>query len=207
MTSSYELDMATEDTWARFVTAAAESIHAIEATAVIGGPGERTRPWQRAAGAEVPAGLWDALAEVATRRGVVIAGDQRTALHEAVNGRVAAVVLERPGLLRAEDAAAVGRLAERLVALSVTRPGIDVGTGTPARFGFLAMVADTAGRIVVAACNVRTNPYRVIEGWDTDWRTRADAVELRQVGKVALRHAHALYAEITDPVTASASDR
>ncbi len=203
MTSSYELDMATEDTWQRFVTAAAESIHAIEATAVIGGPGQRARPWQRAAGAQVPAGLWDALAEVATRRGVVIVGDQRTALHEARIGRVAAVVLERPGLPRAEDATAVERLAERVVAVSVTRPGIDVGAGR--RFGFAAMVADTAGRILVAACNVRTNPYRVIEGWDTDWRTRADAVELRWVGKVALRHAHALYAEITDPVTASAS--
>lgn len=205
MTGSYELDMATEDTWARFVTAAAESIHAIEATAVIGGPGERTRPWQRGAGAQVPAGLWEALAEVAARRGVVIVGDQRTALHEARIGRVAAVVPERPGLPRAQDAAAVGRLAERLVALSVTRPGIDVGAGR--RFGFAAMVAHTAGRIVVAACNVRTNPYRVIEGWDTDWRTKADAAELRQVGKVALRHAHALYAEITDPVTASASRR
>jgi len=202
VTSSYKLDMATEDTWARFVTAAAESIHAIEATAVIGRPGERVRPWQRARGAEVPAGLWDALAEVAARRGVVIVGDQRTALHEAVNGRVAAVVPERPDLPRAQDAAAVGRLAERLVALSVTRPAVDVGASQ--RFGFAAMVAHTAGRILVAACNVRTNPYRVIEGWDTDWRTRADAVELRQVGKVALRHAHALYADITDPVTASA---
>jgi len=205
VTSSYELDMATEDTWARFVTAAAESIHAIEATAVIGGPGERTRPWQRGAGAEVPAGLWDALAEVATRRGVVIAGDQRTALQEACIGRVAAVVPERPDLPRTADAAAVGRLAERLVAVSVTRPGIDVGAGQ--RFGFAAMVAHTAGRILVAACNVRTNPYRVIEGWDTDWRTRADAVELREVGKVALRQAHALYAEITDPVTAAVSRR
>ncbi len=205
MTDSYELDMATEDTWARFVTAAAESIHAIEATAVIGRPGERTRPWQRAAGAQVPAGLWDALAEVATRRGVVIAGDQRTALHEAANGRPAAVVPERPDLRRTEDAAAVGRLAERLVALSVTQPGI--GTGAGRRFGFAAMVAHTAGRILVAACNVRTNPYRVIEGWDTDWRTKADAAELRQVGGVALRHAHALYAEITDPVTASVCRR
>jgi len=198
VSSSYELDMATEDTWARFVTAAAESIHAIEDTAVIGRPGERTRPWERVTGAEVPAGLWDALAEAASRRGVVIVNDQRTALHEEVNGRAAVVVVERPDLPRADDAAAVEGLAQRLVARRLIPPGMGAGR----RPGFPAMVAHTAGRVLVAACNVRTDPYRVIEGWDTDWRTRADAVELREVGKAALRYAHALYAEITDPVTA-----
>lgn len=203
MSTSYELDMATEDTWDRFVTAAAASIQAIEDTAVIGRPGERARPWERARGADVPAGLWGALAEAADRRGVAIVGDQYAALHEAAAGRAAVVVLERSDLARAHDRAAVLALAQRLIACGLSPPGIGAGH----RHGFAAMVADTAGRILAAACNLRTNPYRVVEGWDTDWRTRADAVELRQVGAVALRHAHALYAEITDPITALTTTR
>ncbi len=179
-------------------SAAPLSIHAIEDTAVIGRPGERVRPWRRATGADLPAGLWDALAEVAARRGVVIVADHQAAQSEGVSGRSAVVVRERPDIPRAEDGAAVLTLAERLVTRGLTRPGMGAGR----RYGFAAMAAGTAGRILAAACNVRTNPYRVIEGWDTDWRTRADAVELHEVGTVALRHAHALHAEITDPITA-----
>jgi len=192
MTSSYALDTATDQAWEKVITHAAAALRAVEDTALIGRAGDEERPWGRPVGTEVPPKLWPALAAYAARTQLEIVRSDTDGQPE--QRRIA--VGGDPSQSWAVLASTTAKLAEGVVlaSLGVWPHGSDMNR----RSGFAAMAARTGARIITAACNVGVNPYRVIEAFDTAWRTQADAIELREMSVLAFRTAHKVYAEITD---------
>ncbi len=192
MTSSYALDTATDDTWERVITHAAAALRAVEDTALIGRTGDGERPWHRPAGGLRCPGSCGRRWPPTPRTQLEIARSDA----DGQPGQRRIAVGGDPSQSWAVQASTTAKLAEGVVLanLGMWPHGSDMNR----RSGFAAMAARTGSRIITAACNVDVNRHRVIEAFDTAWRTQPDAIELREMSVLAFRTAHKVYAEITD---------